>query len=109
MDESLVRYKDDSSDLEGVLATSFESSPDAREWVFHLPDGVVFHDGEPFTASAARASFEYAKNSAGAFGDFLPSKAVYDDSDPHAVRVVLPAPFSDLAATCRFCASFPRS
>lgn len=95
--ESLVRYKGSTSDLEGVLATSFESSPDAREWLFHIRDGVVFHDGEPLTSSAAKASFEYAKSSAGAFGNFLPTKAVYDDSDPHVLRVTVPTPFPDLA------------
>jgi peptide/nickel transport system substrate-binding protein len=32
------------------LATSWEESDDGMEWVFHLKNGVTFHDGTPFNA-----------------------------------------------------------
>ena len=34
------------------LAESWEEAPDGMQWVFHLRQGVKFHDGEPFNAQA---------------------------------------------------------
>ena len=34
-----------------VLATSWESNEDGTEWIFHLREGVTFHDGAPLTAA----------------------------------------------------------
>ena len=46
--DALVK-KDAHYNLQPWLATSWEQ-PDALSWVFHLRDGVRFHDGRPFTA-----------------------------------------------------------
>ncbi|MEZ5780075.1 MAG: ABC transporter substrate-binding protein [Rhizobiaceae bacterium] len=40
------------------LSHSWTVSDDAREWRFVLRDGVVFHDGTPVTAEAAKASMD---------------------------------------------------
>ena len=53
--EPLVRYSDDGR-LQPCLAESWEISPDGREYTFHLRKGVVFSDGEPWNAAAARRS-----------------------------------------------------
>lgn len=45
----------------GVLAESYESSEDAKTWTFHLRQGVVFHDGEPFNADAVLFNIERMK------------------------------------------------
>lgn len=37
-------------ELEGVLATRWEHSPDFRTWTVHLRSDVLWHDGVPFTA-----------------------------------------------------------
>ena len=42
--------------LRGELATGWTASEDARRWVFDLREGVVFHDGSPFTAADVVAS-----------------------------------------------------
>ena len=43
------------------LATSWEANEDATEWVFHLRQGVKFHDGEPFNAEAVKFSISNTK------------------------------------------------
>ena len=50
--DTLVQYKDESTELEAGLATNWESSEDGLIWTFHLRKGVIFHDGTPFNAEA---------------------------------------------------------
>lgn len=40
------------------LATSWEMSPDGKEWTIKLRENVKFHDGEPFNADAVIANIE---------------------------------------------------
>ncbi|MEN6571680.1 MAG: ABC transporter substrate-binding protein [Anaerolineaceae bacterium] len=56
--ERLVRYKGNTTEIEPELATSWDISPDGKEYTFHLREGVKFHDGTPFNAAAVKASFE---------------------------------------------------
>ena len=37
------------------LATSWEEAADGMSWVFHLKEGVTFHNGEPFNAATVAA------------------------------------------------------
>ena len=46
----LVRYDKDLK-LEGVLAESWEVSPDGKKITFHLRKGVKWQDGAPFTSA----------------------------------------------------------
>ncbi len=48
--EGLLRY-DKNLRLEGVLAESWEISPDNLTFTFHLRQGVKWHDGQPFTSA----------------------------------------------------------
>lgn len=45
-------------ELVGELATSWESTPDAKTWTFDLREGVTFHNGQPFTADDVIASLK---------------------------------------------------
>src|SRR5438270_4237167 len=45
MYEGLVRYKSGGTDIEPALAESWDVSPDGLTVVFHLRQGVKFHDG----------------------------------------------------------------
>jgi peptide/nickel transport system substrate-binding protein len=54
--DSLVK-KDEHYELRPWLATSWEQ-PDALTWVFHLRDGVRFHDGRPLVAADVAYTIE---------------------------------------------------
>lgn len=54
--EPLVGISDDGHEMP-VLAESWESNADKTEWIFHLKEGVHFHDGELFNAAAAIENF----------------------------------------------------
>lgn len=57
--EGLVRYAPgDSTAIIPWLATSWTVSSDDTVYTFHLRHGVTFHDGTPFDAAAAEASFQ---------------------------------------------------
>ncbi len=43
-----------------LLADRWEHNADGTVWTFHLRAGVRFHDGEPLTAAAVKASLETA-------------------------------------------------
>lgn len=41
-----------------LLASSWEALEDGKVWIFHLTEGVTFHDGTPWNADALIANFE---------------------------------------------------
>ncbi|AWB84489.1 ABC transporter substrate-binding protein [Corynebacterium liangguodongii] len=59
--ETLVRI-DSTGTPQPHLATSWETSPDGTEYVFHLREGVRFSNGKEFTAEDAAFSIDYVKN-----------------------------------------------
>ncbi|MBP1742498.1 MAG: peptide transporter, periplasmic peptide-binding protein, partial [Deltaproteobacteria bacterium] len=52
VNEALVEYKDETTELEPLLATSWQISPDGLTYTFNLRKGVKFHDGTAFNADA---------------------------------------------------------
>ena len=56
--DPLVYYELGGFDIEPRLATSWEASDDGLEYTFQLREGVLFHNGEPFTAYDVQATFE---------------------------------------------------
>jgi len=55
--ESLYRLNK-SYEVEPVLAESYEVS--GLSWIFHLKKGILFHDGEEFTAEDVKYTYEWA-------------------------------------------------
>ncbi|WP_333870695.1 ABC transporter substrate-binding protein [Desulforamulus putei] len=55
---TLVEFKDESTEVEPGLATSWDISEDGLVYTFHLREGVKFHDGTPFNAEAVKFSIE---------------------------------------------------
>ena len=92
--EGLVRYKPDSTVIEGALADSWTISPDGLTYTFKLHPGVKFHDGTPFNSAAAKFSFQRRTkvNSAPAY--MLADVKSYGTPDPLTFVVTLGQPVS---------------
>lgn len=56
--EGLVTLKGGTAQIVPALATSWESTPDAKHWTFRLRSGVKFHDGTAFTSAAVKSTVE---------------------------------------------------
>ncbi len=63
--ETLVTFDGATTRIKPALAESWETSPDGKTWTFHLRQGVTFHDGTPFDASAVKANFDRWQSQAG--------------------------------------------
>ncbi len=73
-----------------MLATSWESTPDAMTWTFKLRTGVKFHDGEPFNAKTIEWWIPKFKGTENAFMvDQIDKVVVVDDS---TVRFMMKSP-----------------
>ena len=90
--EGLLRYKPDSTDFEGVLASSWDVSPDGMTYTFKLRPNVKFHDGTPFDSAAAKASFQRRLDVASAPAYMLADVADMLTPDPLTFVVKLKAP-----------------
>jgi peptide/nickel transport system substrate-binding protein len=55
--------RDDEMNVHGDLAESWET-PDALTYVFHLREGVKFHDGREVTSKDVKATIEFMMNAA---------------------------------------------
>ena len=84
--ESLVYYN--GSDFEPLLAESWEISPDGLEYVFHLKDGVSFHNGAELTADDVVFSLEQAKASPSWVAETASISAI-EATDDRTVKVTL--------------------
>ncbi|WP_099159922.1 ABC transporter substrate-binding protein [Virgibacillus ndiopensis] len=56
--DTLVRYKEENTEVKPALATEWTPSEDGLTWTFKLRDDVKFHDGTDFTAEDVVYNFE---------------------------------------------------
>ena len=92
--EGLVRYKPDSNQFEGALATSWTVSPDGKTYSFTLRPNVKFHDGTVMDSTAVEKSFQRRTkvNSSPAY--MLADVASYETPNPMTFIVKLKNPVS---------------
>jgi peptide/nickel transport system substrate-binding protein len=97
--ESLIRLKGDSaSEVEPLLADSWEPNKDASSWTFHLHPGITFSDGTPLDAEAVKANYvrtiTIELGTQFILGSFLPKpeKQIVVE-DPQTIRFDLAYPY----------------
>src|SRR5437667_12441 len=56
--DTLVVWREGSTEIDPALATRWTASRDGLVWSFTLREGVKFHDGTPLTSTEVGASFE---------------------------------------------------
>jgi peptide/nickel transport system substrate-binding protein len=101
--DTLVAYRDGSTEVDPALATRWSVSRDGLTWTFALRDGARFHDGTPVTGGEVAASFQRqlaADASGAAWPALLRGRpGVVKDVravDSRTVQVVLLQPYAPL-------------
>jgi peptide/nickel transport system substrate-binding protein len=103
--EGLVHLAPGTTDVAPALATSWEVSPDARRWTFHLRSGVIFHDGTPLDAAAVAFSFTrlidpksggYVGAGADYWRELLRDVQSVTARDAETVEIVMARPYAPL-------------
>lgn len=100
--EGLVRFTDDTLEVEPALAESWEISDDGLTYTFRLREGVTFHDGTPFNAEAVKFNFDRMLDEQHPFHDTGPFPLSFNFSaveevtavDDHTVEFTLNEPFA---------------
>lgn len=90
--EGLVEYAPGTTTVVGLLAKSWDISPDGLTYTFHLVDGVRFHDGTPFDAAAVVTSFERRKHNKFLLSYFLDNVTKIEAPDSRTVVLTLGHP-----------------
>ncbi|MFF0452903.1 ABC transporter substrate-binding protein [Nocardia africana] len=94
--DSLV-YANPDGTFSPWLASSWDISPDATTYTFHLRGDVTFHDGTVFDGAAVKANFDRIADPATASqyaGQLIGPYRGTDVIDAHTVAVHLSAPYS---------------
>jgi peptide/nickel transport system substrate-binding protein len=109
--DGLIRYKPGTVEVEPGLAQSWDISPDALTYTFHLRKGVKFQDGTPFNAQALIATLDrqlnksdphyiYNSGPVDSYIDFTyGSVAAYRATDDSTVELKMKTPSAALLAS----------
>ncbi len=110
--ESLLRFKETTTEVEPCLAESWTISDDGLVYTFKLREGVKFHDGTPFNAEAVKFNIDrqmpenlvpkmsYAPL---VFGDVKSTDVV----DEYTVRITLKKPSTPFLNNMAMCFAAP--
>ena len=95
--DTLIQYKEASTDLEPALAEAWTRSADGLTWTFHLRQGVQFHDGTPFNADAVVFSLTRPLILFRNFHEQFIDKIIA--LDPFTVQIQLKTPYAPFIST----------
>lgn len=93
--EGLVRFNGSGTtedDILPSLATSWQLSDDGKTWRFDLRQGVKFHDGTPFNASAAKFGIDRMLAYKGGPSGFFTQIDHVDVVDNYIINIALTTP-----------------
>jgi len=95
--DGLLRFRDQSTEIEPALALSWHLSADRRTYTFKLRPGVKFHDETPCDAAAVKFSFDRQRKPLEGqlmeyWQSFFSAVGPVDALDPLTVRVQLLRP-----------------
>ena len=91
MYDSLVWFDDDGT-IVPALAESWDVSDDGKEYIFHLREGVKFHNGEDFNADAAVFSWERAKDGGFEYSNHWQRAATVEKVDDYTIKATTEDP-----------------
>ena len=101
--DTLVQYRDDTTDIEPALAETWNSSADGLTWTFRLRQGVQFHDGTPFNADAVIFSLNRPNALSGSLYQEFISRIIAIDAFTVLIELKTPyAPFITTLAGTEF-------
>jgi len=95
--ETLFKY-DDEMRLTPELATGYTQVND-NEWLIHLREDVVFHDGSPFNANAVVYSFARVMDESNSRSSEYDHIASITAVDEHTVRITTAEPYAPTIAS----------
>lgn len=98
--EPLIAYDEKLQKVVGVLAQSYEVSPDQLTYTFKLVD-AKWHDGKPFTAKDAKFTIGLATNAktGSVLAGRLKAVSSVDAPDDHTLVIKLSAPTASILDT----------
>ena len=95
--DTLIQYREGTTDLEPALAETWTRSADGLIWTFYLRQGVQFHDGSPVNADAVVFSLTRPFT---LFRDFHEQFiAQITALDPFTVQIQLKTPYAPFIST----------
>lgn len=96
--ETLVQMNAETSEIEPLLAETWEVAADNVTWTFHLRTDVLFHDGTPMTANDVVASIGRIINPEAGLGRANDLRQISGISaiDDHTVQIVTGMPSGTL-------------
>jgi peptide/nickel transport system substrate-binding protein len=99
--DALLKYVGSPPKVVPWLATTWEASPDASVWTFHLVRNAKFHNGDPVTANAVKFSFERTlkikKGPAWMLLDILDPSGI-EVIDDYTIRFTLKKPYAPFSS-----------
>lgn len=106
----LMLYNTDFSQIQGELAESWQINEDATQYTITLRDGVLWHDGEPFTSADVKFTIELAADpdSASYIGAKFTGVSSIDTPDELTAVINLAAPNSTLLDAFTFLVMLPQ-